>query len=78
MCLANGILHLPEAQLLPGTLNLDNATAERAVPAVALSRKNYIFVGSQTGGKSAATAYTLFETAKLNGVDPQRGLSAAA
>jgi hypothetical protein len=28
-------------------------------------------VGSQTGGKSAAIAYTLIETAKLNGVDPQ-------
>jgi len=28
-------------------------------------------VGSQTGGKSAAIACTLIETAKLNGVDPQ-------
>lgn len=28
------------------------------------------FLGSQTGGKAAATAYTLIEIAKLNGVDP--------
>ena len=42
--------------------------------AVALGRKNYLFVGSQTGGNSAI-AYTLIETAKLNGVDPQAWLA---
>ena len=58
-----------------GILELDNNTAERAMRAVALGRKNYIFVGSQTGGKSAAIAYTLIETAKLNGIDPQAWLA---
>ena len=38
---------------------------------VALGRKNYLFMGSQAGGKSAAIAYTLIETCKLNGVNPQ-------
>ena len=57
-----------------GILEVDNNTAERAMRAVALGRKNYLFVGSQTGGKSAAIAYTLIETAKLNGVDPQAWL----
>ncbi len=42
---------------------------------VALGRKNYLFVGSEGGGKSAAIAYTLIETAKLNGVDPQAWLT---
>ena len=42
---------------------------------VALCRKNYLFVGSQTGGKSAAIAYTLIETAKLNGVHVQAWLA---
>jgi hypothetical protein len=32
-------------------------------------------MGSQGGGKSAAIAYTLIETAKLNGVDPQAWLT---
>jgi transposase len=32
-------------------------------------------MGSQRGGKSAAIAYTLIETAKLNGVDPQAWLT---
>jgi len=47
------------------------ARRTRATGAVALGRKNDLFVGSQTGGTSAAIAYTLIETAKLNGVDPQ-------
>ena len=58
-----------------GHLELDNNTAERAMRSIALGRKNYLFVGSQTGGKAAAVAYTLIETAKLNGVDPQRWLA---
>ena len=39
-----------------------------------LGRKNYIFVGSELGGKSAAIIYTLIETAKLNGVNTQAWL----
>jgi len=34
-----------------------------------------MFVGSEGGGKSAAIAYTLVETAKLNGIDPQAWLT---
>jgi transposase len=58
-----------------GVLELDNNTAERAMRSVAVGRKNYLFVGSQTGGRAAAIAYTLIETAKLNGVDPQGWLA---
>ena len=32
-------------------------------------------MGSERGGKSAAIAYTLIETAKLNGIDPQASLT---
>ena len=53
----------------------DNNTAERAMRSVAVGRKNYLFVGSQTGGRAAAIAYTLIETAKLNGIDPQGWLA---
>jgi hypothetical protein len=55
-----------------GFLELDNNTAERSI---ALGRKNYLFMGSEGGGKSAAIAYTLIETAKLNGVNPQAWLT---
>jgi hypothetical protein len=52
-----------------GFLELDNTICERAVKPVAIGRKNWMFAGSQRGGK--AMAYTLIETAKLNGVDSQ-------
>ena len=42
---------------------------------MAVGRKNYIFVGSEGGGRSAAIAYTLIETAKLNGINPQAWLA---
>ena len=58
-----------------GILELNNNTAERAMRSVAIGCKNYLFVGSQTGGKSAAIAYTLIETAKLNGVVHQTWLT---
>ena len=58
-----------------GILELDNNTAERSMRPIALGRKNYLFMGSEGGGKSAAIAYTLIETAKLNGVDPQAWLT---
>ncbi len=58
-----------------GFLELDNNTAERSMRCIALGRKNYLFMGSEGGGKSAAIAYTLIETAKLNGVDPQAWLT---
>ncbi|MBL4908233.1 MAG: transposase domain-containing protein [Sneathiella sp.] len=58
-----------------GFLELDNNTAERSMRPIALGRKNYLFMGSKRGGKSAAIAYTLIETAKLNNVDPQSWLT---
>ena len=58
-----------------GFLEPDNNSAERSMKPVALGRKNFLFVGSKGGGKSAAIAYTLIETAKLNGVNPQAWLT---
>ena len=51
-----------------------NSSAERALRAVALGRKNYLFCGSDGGGESAAAIYTLLGTARFNGVDPERWL----
>jgi hypothetical protein len=58
-----------------GILDLDNNAAERGMRAVALGRKNYLFVGSEAGGKAAAIAYTVIETAKLNAIDPHAWLA---
>ena len=58
-----------------GHLEIDNNAAERAIRPIALGRKNYLFMGSQGGGKAAAIAYSLIETAKMNDVDPQTWLT---
>jgi transposase len=54
-----------------GHIELDNNAAERALRAVALGRKNYLFAGSDSGGERAAAIYSLIGTAKLNGLDPE-------
>jgi hypothetical protein len=57
-----------------GLIEIDNNSAERALRAVALGRKNYLFTGSDSGGDRAAAIYSLVGTAKLNGLDPERYL----
>ena len=47
-----------------------NSAAERALRAVAIGRKNYLFMGADSGGQRAASLYSLIGTAKLNGLDP--------
>jgi len=54
-----------------GRIEIDNNAAERALRAVALGRKNYLFCGSDAGGERAAAAYSLIGTAKLNDLDPE-------
>lgn len=68
---------LPKARpyLENGVLELDNNTVERAMRPIALGRKNWLFAGSEGGGKALAIAFTLIETAKLNDVDPQAWLA---
>ena len=53
-----------------GFLSFDNNVAERLVKVPAMGRKNYLFVGSATGGRRAAILYSLVSSAKANGVEP--------
>ena len=57
--------------LVDGRLEIDNNIAERAVRAVAVGRRNYLFAGSDRGGERAATMYSLLGSAKLNGLNPE-------
>ena len=57
-----------------GRIDAHNNAAERALRGVAIGRKNYLHVGSDAGGHTAAVMYTLLGTAKLNGINPQRYL----
>ena len=54
-----------------GRLAIDNNPAERAIRGIAMTRKNYLFLGSDEGGRRAAIFYTIIQSAKLNGLDPQ-------
>jgi transposase len=54
-----------------GRAEIDNNAVERALRAVALGRKNYLFAGSESGGERAAAMYSLIGTAKLNGIEPE-------
>ncbi len=49
---------------------LDNNVAERALRAVAIGRKNFLFVGHDEGGRNLATLQTICHTCLLHGVNP--------
>jgi hypothetical protein len=52
-----------------GSVEIDNNAAERALRAVALGRKNWLFAGSDDGGERTAAIYSLLRTARLNGLN---------
>jgi hypothetical protein len=58
-----------------GRICLSNNAAERALRGIAIGRRAWLFAGSDRGGERAAAMFTLIETAKLNGVDPQAWLA---
>ena len=47
-----------------------NNCSERSLRAQAIGRKNYMFVGSDRGGRTAATLYSLVASCKRHQVDP--------
>jgi len=53
-----------------GLLEIDNNIAERALRRVALGRKNWLFAGSDEGGRRAAIVYSLVASAKDHRIDP--------
>lgn len=57
-----------------GRIDAHNNAAERALRCVAIGRKNYLHVGSDAGGHTAAVMYTLLGSARMNGINPQRCL----
>ena len=53
-----------------GSIPIDNMAAEHNFVPVALTRKNYLFAGSDAGAERAAIAYTILRCCRLAGVDP--------
>ena len=64
--LANYITH-PDARL-------DNNVAERGLRPLTIGRKNWLFVGSEDSGRSAATILSLVQTCRNLGINPQEYL----
>jgi transposase len=61
--------------LADGRICLTNNAAERELRGIALGRKSWLFAGSDRGGERAAVMYTLIQTARMNGIDPQAWLA---
>jgi transposase len=53
-----------------GELSIDNNVSEWSLRAQAIGRKNYLFVGSDRGGWTAATLYSFVASCKRLGGDP--------
>lgn len=53
-----------------GDLEIDNNGAERSLRGVAVGRKNWLFYGSDAGGRTAAILTSLITSCKRHGVDP--------
>jgi len=58
-----------------GRLEMSNNAAERAIRPLTLGRRNWTFLGSDSGGERAAIFFTLIQSCKLNGVNPEAYLA---
>lgn len=54
-----------------GRLEIDNNRSERAIRPLAIGRKNWLFLGSPKGGQVAATVFSLIQTCKELGLNPE-------
>ena len=54
-----------------GIAEIDNNIAENALRGCCLGRKNFLFLGADSGGDRAAAMYSLIGSARMNGLDPE-------
>ena len=52
-----------------GEIRLDNNLVESSLRDIGVGRKNWLFVGSERGGRAAAILYTIIITARRHGLD---------
>ena len=57
---------------LDGRLELSNNRAERSVKPFVIGRKNWLFANTPDGAYASSIMYSIIETAKENGLHPQR------
>ncbi len=56
--------------LLDGELAIDNNLSENALRRIAVGRKNWLFAGSDNGGKTAAILFSLIASCQRHDVEP--------
>jgi transposase len=54
-----------------GRLEISNNAVENAIRCIGIGRKNWLFAGSDAGGRRAAIFYTIIRTCVLNGIEPE-------
>ena len=64
-----GIWKELQTYLLDGRIPIDNNLAENAIRPIALRHKNWLFVGSETGGHTAAILMTFCTTCRKNKIN---------
>jgi hypothetical protein len=53
-----------------GALSIDNSASERAIRPIAVGRHNWLFAGSDTGGRTAAILFSLIRSCERHDIDP--------
>jgi len=56
--------------LLDGELNIDNNVSENALRRIAIGRKNWLFAGSDNGGRTAAILFSIIASCQRHDVEP--------
>ena len=76
---ALGYLHKQWSRLTQyvesGHYPIDNNAAENAIRPFVIGRKNWLFSNSQKGAKASANLYSIIETAKAYGINPEKYLT---
>ncbi len=67
--------HTPTSYCDDGRLHISNVLAENAIRPFAVGRKAWLFADSTRGAHASATCYSLIETAKANGLEPNTATS---
>ena len=58
-----------------GEIEISNNQVENAIRPIVVGRKNWLFCDTQDGANASVTIYTLLETAKANGLNPESYLN---
>jgi len=57
--------------LAAGRVEIDNNLIENSIRPTAVGKKNWLFIGSEDAGKKSAILYTIVESCRRQGIDPQ-------